>query len=44
MHVQTGAYDITFRKPVAACAATASATIGPGEASFVPAFAMVVPS
>jgi hypothetical protein len=43
MHAQLGVYDITFRKPVAACAATASATAGPGDA-VVPASAMVIPS
>jgi hypothetical protein len=41
MHAQPGVYDITFRKPVAACAATASA--GPGD-KIVPAYAMVIPS
>jgi hypothetical protein len=43
MHAQTGIYDITFRKPVAACAATASATAGPSD-PVVPAYAMVIPS
>jgi len=43
MHPLTGAYDITFQKPVNACAATASATNGAGD-PLVPAYAMIIPS
>jgi hypothetical protein len=43
MHAQAGVYDVTFRKPVAGCAATASATAGPTD-PVVPAYAMVIPS